>query len=295
MTIKLEIVVGDVTYDITDRYVYHSNTGWGLTGVKNYSQTGYGQKGSTFTGDQIQPRSITLVIGINASSTDEYYSQRVTLMNIFKPKKFSPMYLRVTHTADNGEVSVRQFRVFYQEGLSFDGGDKDGFYHKVGISLMAYEPFWYDPIGDTAQFQQTTAQGFKVPMRVPTSVGQSALDQSITIEYEGTADTEPVITLIGPMTGFTLTNETTGDVLKINGTVEPLMTYTIDTRYGVKSVTDQNGNNRISQYEGDLSTFNLVASEDTSTVRPNTLRVSASATTSATRIIVQYFPQYVGV
>ena len=289
---KIEMVTGNSVFDLSNRseYLHLSNVGLGLPAVEIYQEIGPLQDGATYTDYRLQPRDLTLIIGTPASTFEEYMQLRRQLYNIFKPKRRSNLALRVT--LDTGEVW--QLDVVYVDGLEADGNDKKGYFHKYAIALRAHEPTWYDPTQITIPFAVLSSAGFSVPMTVPLSVGISTLNQTVSVAYEGTADSLPIFTVLGPVENLAIQNLTLGDSITISGEIPTGDTWTIDTRYGRKTITDQNGVNKIRFYEGDLATFRLLAAEDDSASFVNDIKVTGDNANSSTRIVLQYFNRYIG-
>ena len=287
------MVIGTTLYDIRDKiqYIHLSNTGLGLPPVDVYQETGPLQDGATYTDYRLQARDITLVIGNPNTTFDQYMSTRKQLYNIFKPKRDNQLSFRVTF--DNGDI--RQLDVVYIDGLGADGNDKSGNYHKYAIGLRAHDPTWYDPTIITTSFNTETPQGLSIPMPVPFHIGAATLRTAIDIQYPGTFDSYPIITVIGEAEDFTITNEATGDFIKINGTIPDTERRVIDTRYGRKTIVDINGVSKIADYEGDLATFRLVAAEDDSATRLNRIRVDSDVFGTNMKVFVQYYNRYIGV
>lgn len=116
---------------------------------------------------------------------------------------------------------------------------------------------------------------------------------SLPIVYDGDFDSYPVITITGPITSPVITNTTTGDVLNFTGgTVGSAEVWTVDTRYGRKSVLS--GTVSKAQYlsnDSDLATFRLVA-DPLATGGTNVIAVGGSATSGSTSVSIAYYNRY---
>jgi hypothetical protein len=98
----------------------------------------------------------------------------------------------------------------------------------------------------------------------------------------------PVIDLTGPLTNPRITNYTTGEILNLSaGTIPGSVSYTIDCRYGYKTVTDSLVTNRIDELsdDSDLATFHLQPGI-------NIIGVSASGTAAASAVSIRYYDRY---
>jgi hypothetical protein len=115
-----------------------------------------------------------------------------------------------------------------------------------------------------------------------------------TIAYAGTFPEYPIITVEGPITDPVITNETTGEVLDFTGiTIAAGTVYTIDLRYGYKTVVNQAGTNKIADLTAasDLATWHLEIAPIASGGN-NIITASGTATTGDTVITLTYYKRY---
>jgi hypothetical protein len=113
------------------------------------------------------------------------------------------------------------------------------------------------------------------------------------IVYAGDYDEYPVITITGYYANPVITNSTTGDTLNFTGgTVGSADTWTIDTRYGHKTVVNAAGSSVLNYLTSasDLSTFRFVPSP-TASGGTNTLTISGSVSGSAA-VAITYYARY---
>lgn len=290
----LEVIAGGVAYDLSDRarYLHKSNSGFGMAPVKRFIEQGAAQHGTSDRGFRLQPRPIQLAIWFFAQDEETYFARREELLGIFAPGD-APLQLRLTAGS-----RVRQIDCHFAGDLALPATDRAGYSHKVGITLTAPDPTWYDPNAVAVNFGLAAgANAMNVPLAIPWTVGSSVIDQATTVAYAGTWRSSPVITVHGPITSPVITNRTTGETLDFTGaTIAAGDTYTIDTRYGAKTVTDASGANRIAALtdESDLSTFHLAAHPE-APGGLNDLHVTGSAATQATQVYLAYHTRYVGI
>lgn len=294
MTTTLEVIRHGTTYDLSDRarYLHKGNSGFGMAPVKRWTEQGAAQHGTTDRGFLLQPRTLQLVIWCFAQDEDAYFAQRDELMAIFAPGD-APLQLRLTAGS-----RVRQIDCHFAGDLALPTSDRTGYIHKVGISLTANDPTWYDPTSVAVSFGLAAgSNAMNVPLAIPWNIGTSTIDQTITVPYTGTWRTHPVITITGPITNPVVQNETTGEVLDFTGTAVGLGdTYTIDTRYGAKTVTNAAGDNKLAELldTSDLSTFHIAARTEVPGGL-NDLRVTGSGATASTQAYIAYVTRYVGI
>lgn len=134
------------------------------------------------------------------------------------------------------------------------------------------------------------------------STQRAALNEAMTVSgsafvsnivYAGDFDSYPVLTLTGPISNPVITNLTTGDTLDFTGgTVGTAEIWTIDTRYGRKSVL--NGTVNITSYlsnDSDLATFHI-APDPIAAGGTNTISIAYTAGGTAAAIRVAYYNRY---
>lgn len=126
------------------------------------------------------------------------------------------------------------------------------------------------------------------------STGTADPSHTADIVYTGDYDTYPTIEIRGPIGDPVITNQTTGDVLDFTGgTVGTADTWTIDLRYGRKSVVDGAGSS-VLQYlseASDLTTFRLIPAP----LAPggtNTIEVAGDASGIAAAVTISYLKRY---
>lgn len=119
---------------------------------------------------------------------------------------------------------------------------------------------------------------------------------SKTITYTGSFRAFPVITILGPITDPVLTNVSTGEDLDFTGiTISGGDSYTIDCRFGYKTVKNAAGTNKIADLSSgsDLATFHLGADPEVSDGN-NAFTLTGTGTDSNTQVTVAYYERFVG-
>jgi len=118
---------------------------------------------------------------------------------------------------------------------------------------------------------------------------------TVSFAYGGDIREYPVIRITGPISDPVLTNSTTGETLDFTGyTIGSGDYYTIDTRYGRKSVTNSGGDNKIGQLSSasDLASWHIepapLAAGGT-----NTFSLAGTAGGTATAVAIVYYNRFV--
>lgn len=265
---------------------------FGMPAFHRLEERGAMQHGVTDRGYRLDPRFITLVVGIQGNSVDDFYQKRETLLEAFAPSNTAGS-LRW----QRGSVT-RQIDGYLIEGLQFTDSDRTYLFQKVPITIKCPDPTWYDPGGKSVDFGIGGGENsLVIPLVIPTYVGSSTINLSQQIMYNGTVATYPVITIRGPITNCVITNTITGKKLDFTGhTIAAGTVYTIDLRYGHKTITDQNGDSQISKLtnDSDLATWRLLPDPNVAG-GVNSIQATGAGATSATAINVQYFERFIGV
>lgn len=292
---NLSVISAGTEYSLSDNRDYVLTGLDGIAGapVERITEQGPMQHGVSDRGYRLQPRKIALALLAKGGDDTAWFTRRNTLQQIFRSTD-EPVKLRIT----NGAM-VRQIDCFLNGTMEMapEIGLMPG-WQRVGIELYAPDPTWYDPTGASHTFTLGGGGTFSIPLAVPMQVGASSIDQSIPVQYTGTWDTYPVITVVGPVTDLLIQNNTLGDKLEFSGvSIAAGDSYVVDCRYGYKTVTrSSDGASRIADLTADsnLATFRIGAHPDV-VGGNNSIRVRASGLTAESAIYLQYHTRYVGV
>lgn len=290
-TIKL--VRGSAAIDLTDLVLHHvmEFDGFGMPPLRRLSERGPLQDGDTDIGFRLDPRIIRMQVHLYGLTNQGLHERREALLNALRPGASSdPIKLRYTYPGG----LTRQIDVHASGGMTFNGANRLRANMPEVIELRAADPTWYDPNGASVQFAQTGG-GTAMPMPVlfPLTFGASSLDvtQLVNLAGDNAWVTYPIIYATGPVTNLVLTNTTTGKKLDFTGsTIGTGVTYTIDTRYGRKTVIDSSAVNRISQLTADSDIAGWALQPGN-----NSLRATGTSVNNATSIVIQYNQRFIGV
>lgn len=290
---NVTIISAGEEYPLSGDVLLTGIDGIGMAQTERILESGPLQHGKRDRGYRLQERRIALAVTLLSSDFGDWLGRRQQLMRALRSTD-EPLRLRIVE----GEI-IRQIDCYLSGMMAMpvEAGAAPR-WQSVGIELLAPDPTWYDPEGSAISFQLGGEQKFEVPLKVPVSVGASAIDQSIAVPYGGTWDAFPIITIMGPITSPVLTNLSLGDKLDFTGiTIANGDRYTIDCRYGHKTVfRASDGANRIMDLSDDsnLATFRLGAHPEV-VDGDNSIRISGSGLTAASKVILQYNTRYVGV
>lgn len=296
MSVTVDWIVGANTYALSGRepYAFISLTGMGNPPVRRIKERGPQQHGATDVGFLLDERMLSLALLITGSTLELVDSYRDDLADMLKPSN-SAGKLRVTR--DDG--TVRQIDCHVATAVDFPNTlqDRIGASQMVVVQFEAADPIWYDPALNNVLFDiSDSIFGLEIPIAVPVLyAGVTSLDAVESVTYAGKWETYPTIYVTGPANDLVITNDTTGKVLDFTGTnIAALDTYTIDLRYGYKTVTDAAGarQNAALTDASNLVDWSLAPSPD-APGGINDIRVEiASGLTAATLIRVEYYNRY---
>lgn len=292
---SLELIRGGVTLDISDEvsYIHERNDGFGMTPLHRLNERGPLQDGVTDLGYRLDPRTINLVIPTIGDTWSDRYTRRQELLRILAPGND---VVKVKFTDPAG--SVYQIDGYCIAGPLFGSQDMWGNDFKAAFTLYCPDPTWYDPDAQSVIYQLGGGgDTMLVPTVIPMTIGGSTIDVSQTITYTGTYKSYPVIRITGPITDCVITNNVTGYKLDFTGvTIGAGAWYEIDCRYGHKTVENNSGVNKIADLtnDSDLSEF-AVVNDDPLSSFDNSISVSGSSITAATKVTIVYYNRFIGV
>jgi hypothetical protein len=291
---KFYAIRGTTMLDLSDgvKYSIISFDGFGMAPVKRLEQSGPMQNGATDLGYRLQPRNIRLAIYNMSSTIGLLHDKHHELLSMFRPGndviKFKYVY---------ADLTTRQIDCYWTGGLQLSNTDltfQDKFNQRAVIELRAPDPTWYDPTVRLADFALSASSGgFVFPLTTPFLFGSTTLNQTVNIQLNdpNAWDTYPTIYVTGAAASLKITNTTTGDKIDFgSNTIGTGVTYTIDTRYGYKTIVDGAGANQLSKLTNDsnLATWRLVPGD-------NSINVTGTGLDSNSRIFIQYNTRYIGV
>lgn len=288
----LEAIVAGTTYNLNNgtpfAYIDEED---GMAEVRRITERGPQQDGDTDIDQRLEPRTFPLGLIMYSASAAALDDNRDLAYRIFRPSRIP---IRLRWTRHNG--SVRQLDCHVSGKLLFPLGRRAGFSQRFVVPLRAADPRYYDPTQQSESFALTVGTGWTIPWEIPWTIGNATFDVSQSITYAGTWRDYPVITIKGPITDCVIENTLTGDRLDFTGTMIGLDdTYTIDLRFGAKTVVDAAGNNVIDRLvNSDLATWSLEAAPE-APGGVNPIRVTGAAATTETEITILYYLRYVGI
>ena len=130
--------------------------------------------------------------------------------------------------------------------------------------------------------------------------GQASLADGFNVNYQGTWGSFPTITVVGPWDNFAITNVATLETISLGYNINALEIVTFDLRYGVKTVTNDQGTNLIGSVssDSDLATFHLTPDAEITTGLAdgiNPIMVTGNNLTNFSGVVMEWYTRYIGI
>jgi len=274
-----------ITFGQSPYFLYNLNGFGGL--INNVSfESSPNQRGSTYLGVDINERYLSFVIvifGVNAIDMEQKKREVIKL--------FNPTLGQGILTYNNGDIE-KKIDVAIDAGPTMPSGELNGNPKNIRmlISLLANQPFFED-LAETVIQLADVIPLFEFPLNLPTDLGELSLD---TIMITNTGDTKTPIRVEIPegVEDPVLTNETTGEFIKVNTTIPAGKTMIITTDFDNKRVVFRDNTTgaevNASQYvDFESDYFELV-------VGNNQLKFEATSGESTAILSIYYSKRYVG-
>lgn len=216
-----------ITFGHGSPFVIDGVEGLGDVDAEIQTQKAPFQDGSTYLDAVLNEREIAFSIMIRGTGDTDISQKREQLGRIFNPK-LGLGTLRYEY----GDI-VREIEVVSTHVPSYPkGAENRTAFHQIGlIDLLAPDPYWQTLNLDS---EPTFEPLFQFPFEGEFQMGISRDERMIM--NEGDQPTPLVVEFYGPAENPTITNETTGEFIKVNQTLLEGEYMRINTADGDKSV-----------------------------------------------------------
>jgi hypothetical protein len=301
MSVKFVFIRGTNTYQFNvDNGGYSGITmyltgavNWGIAPVTRITQRGPFQDGDTDIDYRLNPRVINLPIVVPGTSYEQFASNRENLLQMFKPGNDTATFKQVVNEGTFYEIA-RSINIKIA-GATMDSSSTD-FNVRAVIQLRADDPTWYNSTQNIAELTYTqfgTPTPYPKPYPVP--YGAASVNNIISVTYTGTVMASPILSCVGPLTDLTIVDGG-GRIIAFTTSIPAGDTWTVDLRYGRKTIVDQNGVNKFSYLSitSDIINWGLYP-DPTFSAGQNIISVSATGTTTASHVYMYWYDRYVGI
>lgn len=247
-----------------------------------------GQYGQTQTGLNIEERDVTIYGALVTESADEEEEYRRKLVSVFSPLVKGDIEVQ-------GTTYSRMFsNVQVVDGPNFEDTEyeQDGYLLNFNVSFVVPGNFMED-IEETELLlmQVVPSFAFELCFEEPIEFGNITVD-GVHITNNGDAPMPLQIEIPGPVDTPSITNETTGEFIKVKTPILASEVMLIDTRFGHVSVVihSDDGSQRNAFHYIDLNStfFQLQPGE-------NFLRFSAEVENDTANTTIRYKKLYLGI
>ena len=282
------ILLNDKRGDIEDILLSHIE-GLGHPGATSQKTQGVIQDGENAEDALLDPRNIKVDITIRAKSREKLYELRRKVYRILNPKTYNK------NTGKKGELLLyytndyKKYRIYARVEDSVDFNARFLNHDKATISFLCVDPYWLDAEGKDIDIKSVKG-GLTFPLTLPNCFSSVSFYKEI--ENVGDEEVPVQIEYTGPAKNPIITNETTGEYIKVNMEIGEKEKLIIDTREGKETVNLITPHETIYVYNNiDLNStfFKLI-------VGKNLIRYSSDAETSKDSVkIIDYTNKYIGV
>jgi hypothetical protein len=258
-------------------------SGFGLAPAQLVSDPVPLQPGARLRQVNVQPRPILLPLFVQGSTPAEFRQRRDAVAQWFSPTRGDG---RLQHTRPDGtvrEVVCRCQQLDWAENeqsatpLSQD----------AVATLVAHDPYWYSTIDALSTYTLGAPAGnFLTNPFFPLNLSNATVLAHALITNPGDVDAWPVWTIHGPGDDPSLINGTTGERITLFSHFIIGQTVVIDTRPGIKSVSDALGTNLVSILSNDTTLFPLVPGL-------NRVEIQLGNATAASSVTLSYAARFV--
>jgi len=208
-----------------------SHQGLGMPRIQRRSQQAVEQAGYTDIGFRIQPRDITLKIGLAATNRAMLDSERRRLWDMLQPTP-DPLQMRI----QTEDAQVRRVDVHYVRGLEYASKDRKANVESYTLQFRAPEVFLRSTAETTITVEGSgAAGGMDFPLDFPMHLGGFTWGTLHDFDYTGSAPVYPTISLFGRLRGvrLRLTNHTGTHAVSLENTYEIAAGQRLDLRLQV--------------------------------------------------------------
>lgn len=214
------------------------------------------QHGARLRNVRYTPREVTLPISIIGADETAVRRKLRELLKAFSPTRGDGL---LRNTGPDG--SMRELVCRYQAGMQgTESRDSMGrTFQRAVVVLRSLDPFWRDSTDTGTTYTVGTVQTFLTDpfLRSGSMLTNDTILGSQTITNDGDFSAEPVFTVVGPASSFTLTNTLTGEKINYTASLAAGEQITVDTRAGRKSVLRSDGTNLYANLSLDSTLFDL--------------------------------------
>lgn len=286
--LKESILLNDKGGDTEDVLLSHIE-GLGHPGATSQKTQGVSQDGENAEDALLDPRNIKVDITIRAKTREKLYELKRKVYRIINPKTYN------SSTGKRGELLLyyindyKKYRIYARVEDSVDFNTRFLNHDKATISFLCVAPYFLDEEGINIDIKSVRG-GLRFPLILPNNFALVTFYKEI--ENLGDIEAPVQIEYTGPALNPTITNETTGEYIKVNmeiGEKEKLVINTAEGKETVNLITPHKTEDVYNNIDLSSTFFKLI-------VGKNLIKYSSDSETSKDSVrIIDYSNKYVGV
>lgn len=221
--------VGNIEEDILLSHI----EGLGHPGATSQKSQGVNQDGCNSEDSLLDPRVIKLQVTIRTQNRVKLYELKRRTMRVINPKTYNK------NTGKRGELLIyytndyKTYRIYGKVEDSAEFNERKNNHDKATISFYCQDPYWLDEKGQDIDIK-SVREGLRFPLRLSTHFSKVIFYKEI--NNIGDVEIPVQIEYIGPATNPIVTNETTGEFIKVNMEIGEKEKLVIDTKEGQETV-----------------------------------------------------------
>lgn len=221
--------VGSLEQDILLSHI----EGIGYPGATSQKSQGVNQDGCSSEDSLLDARVIKLQVTIRTKNREKLYKLRRQIMRVINSKTYNQ------NTGKRGELLIyytndfKKYRIYGKVEDSAEFNDRKKNHDKATISFYCQDPYWLDENGKDIDIKSVKG-GLQFPLTLPNKFAIVSFYKQI--ENQGDVEAPIEIEYIGPAMNPCITNETTGEFIKVNMEIGEKEKLVIDTREGKETV-----------------------------------------------------------
>lgn len=233
--------------------------GTGKVDLEIQTQKAPFQDGATYIDSLVEPRPLSIEVGVFGSDTIDLNNKKRLLASVFNPK-LGEGILRYEY-----EGGVKEINAIPEHSPDFPtgSGNINQRFQRVFLDFICPNPFWLS-ITESTEPMAAWIGGLSFPLRLATKFSERGTRRKIVNDGDVAVPIE--ITMKGNVTNPIITNSTTSEFIKVNKTLSQDEKLIINTAFGKKRVEieDVNGlrTNVFHYIDLDSSFFSLVQGEN---------------------------------
>ena len=276
-----------ITFEEAYPFILAHVEGVGGAETTMISDTIPGVDGAHVYGIRTETREVKAKIHVRGAKRQDMYKLRFDAIRILAPTQTPG-----TLIYENDYISVKT-PAYPANAADFTERLKN--FNTAEIVFRCPSPFWEAIEPAAPEAIAYTGSGFMFPFSFDEdndySIQFSAIADQVTIDNAGSAMTPIIMTITGPAVNPAVTNQTTGETIRINTTLLQGDVLTITTTPGKKSVKlTESGvtTDAFALIDLDSVFFQLLPGS-------NVITYDSGNSSDETRVTIQYTPRFVGV